>query len=114
MIITKTILRQIIQEELHTVLHEAKLKDFIKSRQLPTSIPGGSLSAILRDNPELKAAAGNPGNPAGQIQAFQKIGALLAQDPDIRRYIGDDPIERHLDVGGFLKYAEQAMAQLFV
>jgi hypothetical protein len=112
--ITQSKLRQIIKEELETVLHEAKLKDFIKSRKLPTSIPGGSLSAILRDNPELKAAAGNPGNPAGQIQAFQEIGALLAQDSDIRRYIGDDPIERHLDVGGFLKYAEQAMAQLFV
>ena len=112
--ITQSKLRQIIKEELETALYEAKLKDFIKSRKLPTSIPGGSLSAILRDNPKLKAAAVDLDNPAGQKQAFQKIGALLAQDPDIRRYIGDDPIERHLDVGGFLKYAEQAMAQLFV
>ena len=67
----------------------------------------------MQDNPELKDAAGNPGNPAGQRQAIQKIGALLAQDVDVRRYIGDDPIERHLDVAGFLRYAEQRMSNMF-
>ena len=47
------------------------------------------------------------------MTALQQIGQLLAQDPDIVRAIGDDPIERHLDVKGLLRYAEQNMPQIW-
>jgi hypothetical protein len=47
------------------------------------------------------------------MMAFQQIGKLLAQDKDIVRAIGDEPIEQHLDVKGFLRYAEENMPQLF-
>jgi hypothetical protein len=47
------------------------------------------------------------------MMAFQQIAKLLAQDKDILRAIGSDPIEQHLDVKGFLRYAEQNMPYVF-
>jgi len=110
--LTKTTLRRIIKEELEAVMSEG-VKDYLKSSAIHSSIPAGSLARVLQDHPDLKDAAGNAANPAGQMQAFQKIGALLAQDVDIRSRIGDDPIEKHLDVKGYLRYAEQNMSNMF-
>ena len=89
------------------------LKDYIKSGAIHSSIPAGSLMRTLSKNPELSQQARNAADVQGQEQAFQKIAQLLAQDPDIVRAIGDDPIERHLDVAGLLRYAEQNMPQVW-
>ena len=89
------------------------IKDYIKSDAIGSSIPAGSLNNVLHDNPELRDAATNAADPHGQMTAFQQIGQLLAQDPDIARSIGGDPIERHLDVRGLLRYAIQNMPQLW-
>jgi hypothetical protein len=111
--ITKTQLKKIIKEEMQVSLREAKIKDFIKSSAIHSSIPAGSLMRVLMKNPDIRDQARNAANPQGQMQAFQQIAALLAQDPDIKRAIGDDPLEKHLDVKGLLRYAEQNMPQLW-
>ena len=89
------------------------IKDYIKSGAINSAIPAGSLVNTLSKNPELSQQARDASDPQGQEQAFQKIAQLLAQDPDIVRAIGDDPIERHLDVVGLLRYAEQNMPQVW-
>ena len=89
------------------------IKDYIKSDAIHSSIPAGSLMRVISKNPELSQQARNPADPQGQMTAFQQIGQLLAQDPDIVRAIGNDPIERHLDVKGLLRYAEQNMPQIW-
>jgi hypothetical protein len=89
------------------------IKDYIKSGAIHSSIPAGSLQRVLSKNPKLSQQARNAANPQGQMTALQQIGQLLAQDPDIVRAIGDDPIERHLDVKGLLRYAEQNMPQIW-
>ena len=98
-------------------LNEAPLtesiKKFIKSNAIHSSIPAGSLMKVLSKNPELSKQATNAADPQGQMAAFQEIGKLLAQDPDILRAIGDDPIEKHLDVTGLLRYAAQEMPELW-
>ena len=111
--ITKEQLKEIIKEELEVTLTEARLKDFIKSRAIHSSIPAGSLMRVLMKNPDIRDQARNAANPQGQMQASQQIAALLAQDPDIKRAIGDDPLEKHLDVKGLLRYAEQNMPELW-
>ena len=115
--ITKTRLRQIIKEEIEKAsqvsLREAKIKDFIKSRAIHSSIPAGSLMRVLLKNPDIRDQARNAANPQGQMQAFQQIATLLAQDIDIKRAIGDDPLEKHLDVKGLLRYAEHNMPNLW-
>ena len=112
--ITKAQLKQIIKEELEVTLTEAKLKDFIKSSAIHSTIPAGSLMSVLLKNPDIHDQARNAANPQGQMKAFQQIAALLAQEPDIKRAIGDDPLEKHLDVKGFLRYAEQNMPHLWI
>jgi len=107
-------LREIIKEELGLFLSEAKLKDFIKSDKLPSTVPAGSLGRVLADNKELRDQARNSASPYGQQQAFRQIGKLLAQDRDIRMFIKGDPIENHLDVKGFLRYAEENMPHVFM
>jgi len=112
--ITKSQLKQIIKEELEVTLTEAKLKDFLKpGSAIHSTIPAGSLMGVLLKNPELRDQATNTTDPRGQMQAFEEIGKLLAQDPDIKRAIGDDPLEKHLNVKGFLRYAEQNMPHLW-
>jgi len=111
--VTKAQLKQIIKEELEKVLSEASIKDFIKSGAIHSTVPAGSLMKILTKNPELRDQARDAANPHGQMQAFKQIASLLAQDVDIKRAIGDDPIENHLDVAGLLRYAEQNMPQLW-
>ena len=54
--ITKTQLKQIIKEELEASLAEAKLKDFIKTGKIHSSIPAGSLTRVLAQNPKLSLA----------------------------------------------------------
>ena len=114
--ITKARLKQIIKEELEIVQEQAineSVRRFLKSRAIHSSIPAGSLMRVLSKNPELSQQARNAADPRGQMMAFQQIGKLLAQDKDIVRAIGDEPIEQHLDVKGFLRYAEENMPQLF-
>ena len=90
-----------------------KLKDFIKTGKIDSTIPAGSLAKVLGKKPELSKAAKNAEDRQGQMEAFQQIAALLAQEPDIKRAIGDDPLEKHLDVKGFLRYAAMYMRHLF-
>ena len=111
--ITKTQLKQIIKEELEASLAEAKLKDFIKTGKIHSSIPSGSLTRVLAQNPKLSKMATNAANPRGQAQAFEEIARLLADERDIKRAIGDEPLEKHLDVKGFLRYAEKNMPYVF-
>ena len=111
--ITKKQLKQIIKEELGRVIIKEGIKDYIKSSAIHSSIPAGSLMRVLGRNPELRDQARNAANPQGQMQAFQQIADLLAQDIDIKRAIGSDPLEKHLDVKGLLGYAEQNMPQLW-
>ena len=111
--ITKTQLKQIIKEELEASLAEAKLKDFIKTGKIHSSIPSGSLTRVLAQNPKLSKMATNAANPKGQAQAFEEIARLLADERGIKRAIGDDPLEKHLDVKGFLRYAEKNMPYVF-
>ena len=54
-------------------MNEAKLKDFIKTGKIHSSIPAGSLTKVLAKNPELSKAARNAANPAGQAAAFKEI-----------------------------------------
>ena len=111
--ITKNQLKQIIKEELGKAIIKEGIKDYIKSDAIHSSIPSGSLQGVLSQNPEIRDQARNAANPQGQMQAFQQIADLLAQDPDIKRAIGNDPLEKHLDVKGLLRYAEQNMPQLW-
>jgi len=121
--ITKSQLKQIIKEELNNMLKErAYAKDYIKDGSpIHSSIPPGSLSNVLRNNPELRdqlhsalaAARGDASRIPAAIPLIDKVAQLLAQDPDIVRYIGEDPIENHLDMRGFLAYAEQNMPYLW-
>ena len=110
--ITKTQLKQIIKEEINKTLNEG-IRDYLLSDKIHSSIPAGSLARVLSQNPDLSAAATNPANPEGQQQAFAKIGKLLAQEKAIKRAIGDEDIERHLNVKGLLRYAEENMPQIF-
>ncbi len=111
--IKKTQLKQIIKEELESALLSESMKNYIKSGAIHSSIPAGSLMRTLSKNPELSQQARNAADVQGQQQAFQEIGQLLAQDPDIVRAIGNDPIEKHLDVAGLLRYAEQNMPHIW-
>ena len=111
--ITKSQLKQIIKEEITNVLLSERIKNYIRSNAIHSSIPAGSLSRVLSQNPELSKQARNAANPQGQMIAFQEIGKLLAQDRDIARAIGNDPIEKHLNVVGLLRYAEENMPQIW-
>ena len=120
--LSKSQLKQIIKEELNNMLNEAYAKDYIKDGSpIHSSIPPGSLSNVLRNNPELRdqlhsalaAARGDASRIPAAIPLMDKVAQLLAQDPDIVRYIGDDPIEKHLNVRGLLVYAEQNMDYLW-
>jgi hypothetical protein len=114
--ITKARLKQIIKEELENVQKQVvneSIRQFLKSDAIHSSIPAGSLTGVLSKNPELSQQARNAADPRGQMMAFQQIAKLLAQDKDILRAIGSDPIEQHLDVKGFLRYAEQNMPYVF-
>ena len=110
--ITKTRLKQIIKEELNKTLNEG-IRDYLLSDKIHSSIPAGSLARVLSQNPDLSAAARNAAHPAGQQQAFVEIGKLLAQEKAIKRAIGNDSIERHLDVKGLLRHAEENMPQIW-
>ena len=83
--IKKTQLKQIIKEELESALLSESMKNYIKSGAIHSSIPAGSLMRTLSKNPELSQQARNAADVQGQQQAFQEIGQLLAQDPDIVR-----------------------------
>jgi len=110
--ITRSQLKQIIKEELEKVLSEG-VKDYIKDPSLHSSIPAGSLTKVLRANPELADKARNAADPRGQMEAYAAIGELLAQDVDIARASKGRSIHTVLDVKGFLRYAEQAMPQIW-
>ena len=56
---------------------------------MESALAAGTCATDIRDQ------ARNAANPQGQMQASQQIAALLAQDPDIKRAIGDDPLEKH-------------------
>ena len=114
--ITKARLKQIIKEELESVQRQTineSIRKFLKSDAIHSSIPAGSLTGVLSKNPELSQQARNAADPRGQMMAFQQIAKLLAQDEAILRAIGNDPIEKHLDVKGFLRYAEENMPYVF-
>ena len=113
--ITNSQLKQIIKEELEKAMNEG-VKDYIKHSSLHSSIPAGSLTKVLRANPELADKARNAADPRGQMEAYATIGDLLAQDVDIAgamKRAGAKEIESVLNVKGFLRYAEKAMPQIW-
>jgi len=107
------------QEASKESMNEAKLKDFIKTGKINTSIPAGSLMKVLGKKPELAMAykKGFSSDDAGERKAakdaFKEISRLLAADADIMRAIGDEDLDKHLDVKGFLRYAAMNMRHLF-
>ena len=115
--ITKSQLKQIIKEEIESVQKQninESIRSFLKTNAIHSTIPAGSLGKVLLRNPELTQKARNAADPYGQMIAFRNIGKLLAKDEAIVAAIGSDPIEKHLDVTGLLKYAEQNMPHLWL
>tara|TARA_R100001132_G_C3217899_1_gene57826 strand:+ start:143 stop:505 length:363 start_codon:yes stop_codon:yes gene_type:complete len=82
------------------------VKDYIKSPALPSSIPMGSLTSVLTQNPELLQVIKGPDSEQ-KMQAFAEVGELLAQDRDIAPIAAKEGgIENILDVGGLIQFAE--------
>ena len=83
-----------------------RVKDYIKSPALHSSIPFGSLTKVVMKNPELLQIIQGPDSPQ-KAQAFAKVGELLAQDVDIAPIAAKaGGVDNILDVKGLIKFAD--------
>ncbi len=85
-----------------------RVKDYIKSPALHSSIPFGSLTKVVMKNPELLQIIQGPDSPQ-KAQAFAKVGELLAQDVDIAPVAAKaGGVDNILDVRGLIQFAEKS------
>ena len=85
-----------------------RVKDYIKSPALHSSIPFGSLTKVVMKNPELLQIIQGPDSPQ-KAQAFAKVGELLAQDVDIAPVAAKaGGVDNILDVRGRIQFAEKS------
>ena len=109
--ITKSKLKEIITEEINNLQTEAALrvKNYLKTDRIHSSIPFASVKqTIARLSPEMQQKLTNFADPQGQMMAIKAIKDELKNDRSIRRAIGDDDLDRHLDVSGLLRAMEEA------
>ena len=108
--VTKAKLKEIIKEEINKLQTESalRLKHYLKTNRIHSSIPFLAVKqAIGRLEPEMQRKLDNPADPQGQMMAIKAIKDELKNDSSIRRAIGDDDLDRHLNVSGLIRAMDE-------